>query len=195
MRRLTLLCHAATRSQREGRFPLPDEPIMVDAQLHVPYAGSTAAVLSAPEKRAEETALLIARQSQTTEALRDCDFGAWKGRTLTEIGHSDPQGAAAWLADPDACPHGGERIAELSHRIGEWLGGFTQDGHVVAVTHAAVMRAAALHILQAPFAAFWRMDIEPLSTMDLWFNGRFWTLRSLNAQAEPDRTTRVNGDA
>jgi broad specificity phosphatase PhoE len=167
---------------------------MVDEQLRAPYAGSTAAVLSAPEKRAEETALLIARQTQIADALRDCDFGAWKGRTLTEIGHGDPQGAAAWLADPGACPHGGERIAELLHRIGGWLDHFTQDGHVVAVTHAAVMRAAALHILQAPFAAFWRMDIQPLSTMDLWFNGRFWTLRSLNGQAEPDRTTRVNGD-
>ena len=186
MRRLTLICHAATRSQREGRFPLPDEPILMDPLPRAPYAGSTVAVLSAPEKRAQETALLMARHTQTTDALRDCYFGAWKGRTLTEIGHSDPQGAAAWLADPGACPHGGETLAGLSHRIGGWLDGFTQDGHVVAVTHAAVMRAAALHILQAPFAAFWRMDIQPLSAMDLWFNGRFWTLRSLNAQADAE---------
>jgi hypothetical protein len=42
------------------------------------------------------------------------------------------------------------------------------------------MRAAALYVLEAPFPAFWRLDIQPMSAIDLRSNGRFWTIRSLN---------------
>ncbi|HUE65623.1 MAG TPA: histidine phosphatase family protein [Rhizomicrobium sp.] len=180
LRRLTLICHAATASQREGRFPLPDESIMTGTTLHGPCNKVPGPLACAPEKRALETALLLAPHASTMQALRDCDFGAWMGKSVQEIQLDDPAGTAAWLCDPGSRPHGGESLAELCERVGRWLDGIRENGHTFAVTHASVMRAAALHVLGAPFAAFWRLDIQPLSAMDMRFDGQFWTIRSLN---------------
>jgi broad specificity phosphatase PhoE len=159
---------------------MPDDTIMTDARAPGRGIGQPAHTLCAPEIRAQETAHLLGLQPAREDALLDCDFGAWKGKTLEDIQRSDPGGAVLWLDNPQARPHGGECLGELCARVGVWLDAFAENGHVLAVTHAAVMRAAALHVLEAPFAAFWRLDIQPLSAMDLWFNGQSWTVRSLN---------------
>jgi broad specificity phosphatase PhoE len=180
LRRLTLVCHAATAAQREGRFPLPEESIITGTRLDAPRNRVSAPLTCAPERRAVETALLLGPYAHITHALRDCDFGTWEGKSLGDIQRGDPDGAAAWLCDPGSRPHGGESLAELCERVGRWLDAFQEPDHTLAVTHASVMRAAALHVLRAPFPAFWRFDIQPLSAMDIRFDGRFWTIRSLN---------------
>jgi hypothetical protein len=35
-------------------------------------------------------------------------------------------------------------------------------------------------IPQAPFSAFWRVDVEPLSALDMRSSGQRWSIRSLN---------------
>jgi broad specificity phosphatase PhoE len=54
----------------------------------------------------------------------------------------------------------------------------TESGHIIAVTHPPLIRGAIVHALQAPPAAFFRIDVAPLSITDLRFNGKAWTLRS-----------------
>lgn len=56
-------------------------------------------------------------------------------------------------------------------------GGHSAGGHVVAVTHAAVVRAAVVVTLDAPPAAFWRIDIAPLTATVLRGGAGRWTLR------------------
>ena len=48
----------------------------------------------------------------------------------------------------------------------------------VAVTHAAVIRAAILAVMGASAACFARIDVTPLSLTDLRSDGRRWTLRA-----------------
>jgi broad specificity phosphatase PhoE len=53
----------------------------------------------------------------------------------------------------------------------------TLRGHIVAISHAAMIRAAILHVLEAPLSSFWRTDIEPLAVVRMTHNGSRWTLR------------------
>jgi len=174
-KRLSLVCAAAPAGVRPGTFP-QDEPS--DVAGFAPDLGAIAHLVTAPELRARQTAAVIG--AATVEpSLVECDYGAWRGRDLVEIGATDPAGAAAWIADPATAPHGGESIAALLGRVGGWLDRFEAAGHTVAVTHPAVIRAGIVHVLGAPASAFWRIDIEPLSITDLRRHAGRWTLRSV----------------
>jgi broad specificity phosphatase PhoE len=175
--RLTLLCHAPLARGSEVRFP-EDDPADPSALL-VPALDRFARLLTAPERRARQTAGALGADPVVAPVLRDCDYGTWRGRSLGEIAAADPGGTAAWIADPAAAPHGGESILALLDRVGGWLDGGMAPGHTVAVTHPAVIRAAVTHALGAPPGAFWRIDVEPLTIADLRHNAGRWSLRAL----------------
>ncbi len=177
--RLTLICHARTLAQKLARFPL-DEPVELDWQA----AGHSLAdrfkpsvhLLSAPEIRARQTAHLFGSQMDIVPELRDCDFGHWQGKRIKDLQAHEPEALQAWSADSASTAHGGESVAEVCARVGAWLDTLRMQGHFVAITHPFVIRAAILHALQCPTAAFNSIDIEPLSATELRFNGR-WRLR------------------
>jgi broad specificity phosphatase PhoE len=54
-----------------------------------------------------------------------------------------------------------------------------RQGRSVAVTHPAVIRAAIVVAIEAKPVSFWRIDIAPLSIVDLGSNGSRWTLKSI----------------
>ena len=179
--RITLISHAATPAQRSASFPL-DEPVderelAKTAALgwHAPRAQS---VFSGPERRVQQTVDALGLSASLAIELRDCDYGVWRGRELSELQSEDPEGIAVWLTDATAAPHRGESIVDLIARVGRWVDDQNNGGHTIAVTHPAVIRSAIVHALSAPAQTFWRIDIAPLSLTDLRFNGRVWTLRS-----------------
>ncbi|WP_297833584.1 histidine phosphatase family protein [Pseudomonas sp.] len=177
--RLTLICHARTVAQNLARFP-QDESIEMDWQASGQSLSdrfkASVQLLSAPEARAQQTALLFGTQIETVPALRDCDFGRWQGQRINDLQAHEPEALNAWLSDSNSAPHGGESIADVCARVGAWLDNLRTPGHVVAITHPFVIRAAIVHALQCPTAAFNGIDIEPLSITELRFNGR-WRLR------------------
>ena len=104
-------------------------------------------------------------------ALRDCDYGRWRGLPSKDVAEREPDAFAAWLGDPVAAPHGGESLATLIERVGAWLTqSLARDGRTLAVTHASVVRAAIVNALGAGPSAFARIDIAPLSLAR--FSGR-----------------------
>ncbi|MBB5156135.1 hypothetical protein [Saccharopolyspora phatthalungensis] len=50
---------------------------------------------------------------------------------------------------------------------------------------ASVIRAAVVHALQAPPAAFWRLDVAPLSHTMMSGNAGRWTLSETGHQLAP----------
>jgi broad specificity phosphatase PhoE len=181
--RLLLICSASTNGVRSAAFPA-DEPL--DAQGHTSAAalsgelGSFAIVRTSPALRARETAASLGLAASVDPALRDLDVGRWAGRPLTEIEAAEPAGLAAWTSDIDAAPHGGEAIAALLERTRLWLDACrTRRGRILAVTHAAVIRAAVIHAIDAKPSSFWRIDVAPLCRADLRSNGERWVLRAL----------------
>ena len=181
MLRLTLLCHGATAASRAAAFPL-DEPLE-------PRARATARLLrddlpqiralSSPARRARETAEALGLRAHVDPALRDCDYGRWAGLGVAAVAAREPEAFAAFMTDPEACPHGGESIADLHARAAAWLEALLPaSGRLLAVTHAPFVRAALLAVLSSPPEAFWRLDVPPLSTATLVSDGRRWTWRA-----------------
>jgi broad specificity phosphatase PhoE len=177
--RLTLVSHALTDAMAARRFPA-DEPLndtgrrLVEAVAALDVAGDTRQ-LTAPERRARQTAQLLGLQATTEPRLADLDCGQWRGTALANIRPADLE---AWLTEPAHAPHGGESIADLLERVDRWLDSLTDDTlRTVAVTHPAVIRAAILLALDTQAKSFWRMDIAPLSRTVMHFRGGRWTLR------------------
>jgi broad specificity phosphatase PhoE len=183
--RLTLICHARTLAQKLASFPV-DEPLEMDWQSargsREARLKETSRLLCAPELRARQTAELFGKPVDIVEALRDCDFGHWRGVRISDLQKNQGELLQAWLADPRSAPHGGESVAQVSERVAAWMKTLqVQPGHVLAVTHPFVMRAALMHVLQG--SAFNLIDVEPLSSIDLQFQG-CWRLRLLCSDNE-----------
>ncbi|CAE6844832.1 histidine phosphatase family protein [Paraburkholderia nemoris] len=190
--RLLLISHASTAAMRAGRFPT-DDPLDARGLAEAAAARTLlsfpddAAVFVSPAVCARETAsaLGLGAAASFDEGLADMNYGLWHGRRLADLAVEAPDDLAAWTHDPDAAAHGGESFSQLVKRVGQWLDalndalskgvipGNTQN--VVAVTHASVIRAAIVHALGASPAVFPRIEIAPLSTVELRRSRRGWT--------------------
>ncbi|MEN5302710.1 histidine phosphatase family protein [Pseudomonas sp. TWI628] len=173
--RLTLLCHALTPAQKCGHLAQPDDGILPLAIAPLAITPGMQ-LLAAPERRAQETAAQLSSQVQREPALADCALGHWQGVSLKQLQAEQPQALAQWLEEPLSAPHGGESFAQLCERVGAWLMAFDRPGEWLAVTHPWVIRAALVTVLECPLAAAQRIDVLPLSRVELSFAGR-WRLR------------------
>ena len=176
--RLTLICHARTLAQKQARFPV-DEPLEMDWQAARGSRGArfkeATRLLCGPELRTRQTAELFGKPVEVVADLRDCDFGDWRGKRINDLQKNQAESLKDWLADPRSAPHGGESVVQVGERVAAWLKTLEAlPGHVLAVTHPFILRAALMHVLQG--AAFNLIDVEPLSTIDLQFHG-CWRLR------------------
>jgi len=185
--RLTLICSGVTPVARHGAFPADqslDERMLGMAAALKPWLVRADRILTGPELRAKQTAEALGSAAAPSEILRDQDFGRWAGKDLAEVAQAEPQAFAAWLGDPEALPGGGEAFSAVMERVDGWLEQLLgAPGHTVAVTHAAVIRAAILAVIGAPAACFTRIDVTPLSLTDLRGDGRRWTLRATGLTA------------
>jgi broad specificity phosphatase PhoE len=180
--RLTMIASGATPGMRKGRFPNDEalEPQAVErARAMAASLRRADRVWTSPALAAWQTAHALGLQASVESLLAEQDFARWAGRSFEEVQAEDPEGMAAWFADPDAAPHGGETLSAIARRgaaLLERLAG--EGGHTIAVTHAVVIRAVIVHVLGAPLSSIWKIDIEPLSLADLRSDGRRWVLRA-----------------
>ncbi|WP_445181412.1 histidine phosphatase family protein [Pseudomonas sp. McL0111] len=175
--RLTLICHARTVAQKLASFPTsePVENLQFASDMLAARFSSASRLVCGPELRTQQTAQWFGAQPQVDQALRDCDWGRWHGQSIKDLQLSEPDALQAWISDPHAAPHGGESMAQLGERVQAWLLSLQGiPGHVVAITHPFVIRAALIQVTQG--AAPNAIDVEPLSALDLRFNG-IWRLR------------------
>jgi broad specificity phosphatase PhoE len=178
--RLVLLCAGGTASARAGGFPDPAEPLDEGGRAKaaaLALVGPAAdRCWTSPARAACETAELVGVTAAIESALRDIDHGEWTGRAFGDI---DPAALTAWLAAPDQATPGGEAMAALVERVGRWLDTVGEEGGAaLAISHAAVIRAALAHALGLPAAATLAIDVAPLSATVLSHHGR-WRLQEL----------------
>ncbi|MEW9582775.1 histidine phosphatase family protein [Paraburkholderia sp. DGU8] len=192
--RLLLVSHASTAAQRAGRFPA-DDPLdalglaqakAARARIVLP---DDAAVFVSPATCARETASALGLAATVDGMLADMDYGCWQGRRLADLAVDAQAALAAWTRDADAAPHGGESFSQLVKRMGTWLdapqaaisGSSSNPSkanptrNIVAITHASLLRAAVVHALGASPAVFARIEIGPLSVIELRHSQRGWT--------------------
>ncbi|WP_369251449.1 histidine phosphatase family protein [Streptomyces sp. R41] len=171
-----LLSERGLREARTARATLP------------PYS----LAIRAPSTRCAQTAGALGLETTLEPALRDFDYGVWRGRTLGEVAADDPYRYAAWLTDPDAAPPGGESVRRLCRRTAEWLSSVPSDtGRALVITEPAVVRASLVHALSAPATAFWHFEVPPLSAVSLTLRGGRWHVRPGHVTAEGAGTSRA----
>lgn len=178
--RVLLVSHAATSAMRQGRFPA-DDPL--DARGVADASAwrerwlliGAAVALSSPAACACDTAQALGLEVRVTPELAEMDYGQWRGRRLADIADETPHELAAWTRDPDAAPPGGESFVQVLARVSGWLDSLDETASVIAITHASVIRAALIHALNAPAASFARIEIAPLSLIELRRSARGWT--------------------
>ena len=89
--RLDLIAHGASAATRAARFP-DDEALEASAVRALealrgrlrPYAH----VLTAPARAARETAQALGFDAEVETALRDCDYGRWRGLASKDVAES-----------------------------------------------------------------------------------------------------------
>ncbi len=180
--RVTLICHASTKALRAATFG-GDDPIDDVGRAKAERLKGTLRrfdlCLTSPALRARETAAALGLTATVDERLRDCDFGRWTGRKLSQVIVREPRKLMSWMSNPSSAPHGGETIPQVMERVALWISEPERSKvHTVAITHASVIRAAIVYVIQAQPQSFWRIDVSPLSLTDLRTNGRRWVLRS-----------------
>ena len=181
--RLKLLCHAPTSAVRNAEFPA-DESLedrarqKLAALVHNLHHADRCFV--SPSLRARQTAEALNLQAKVEPLLRECDYGRWTGRSVSDLQAAEPQALIEWLQSPDAAPHGGESLQDLLARVAQWLDAQSgASGLTVVVTHASVIRAAIVHAIEAGPRSFWRIDVAPLSVTRLSGEKGRWTLSSI----------------
>jgi broad specificity phosphatase PhoE len=181
--RITFVCQGTTRALRTVTFGA-DEPLddigREKAQRLTGSLGHVDRCWTSPALAARETADALGLDAAVDERLRDCDYGRWNGRQFKQILLREPRKLVSWIRNPSTAPHGGEAIPSVLERVADWLRERgTNDGHTVAVSNAAVIRAAIVHVIEAQLPSFWKIDVLPLSMADFRTNGRRWVLRAI----------------
>jgi broad specificity phosphatase PhoE len=187
-RRATFLTSAPTAATAAAAFP-GDEPLDGRGRLWaeagrgcLPRADR---VRHGPERACRETCSILGLDGTVDPLLRNWDLASWSGRTLDDVAAERPDDVAAWLTDPEGVPHGGEALTALLARVRHWMAGLP-CGHTLAVCAPAVVRAAVVTVLGAPAAAFWRIDLGPMTLTDIRGGGDVWTVRA--TAVPPGRT-------
>ena len=121
--------------------------------------------------------LVLGLDGTVDPPLRNWDLASWSGHILDDVVAQRPDDVAAWLTYPDAAPYGGEALTVLLARVQQWMAGLP-PGHTLAVCAPAVVRAAVVTVLGAPAAAFWRIDLGPMTLTDIRGAGDRWTVRA-----------------
>ncbi len=178
--RILLVCHASTEATRRAAFAR-DEPLDSagsSAAAAAERIGRHSVAVRGPTLRCEQTTQLLGIDASVDPALDEWNMGVWAGRTIGDLLDADKDLVERWRHDEDFCASGGESLTQLLDRAHEWLTAFTGTGlRVVAVTHAAVIRAAIVGSIGASPEAFWLLDVPPLARVSLSEMGGRWTLQ------------------
>ncbi len=184
-----LLRHGQTHLSVERRFSGTGDPELNDhgraqakaAAERLAAMGGIDAVVSSPLQRAYATAQAAADalglDVEVDDDLRETDFGSFEGHTFTEIRERWPDEFAAWLADADVAPPGGESFAATARRVRRARDRVLQGypgATVLVVSHVTPIKTLLRMALEAPPSALYRihLDLVGLSCVDWFADGR-----------------------
>ena len=177
--RLLVVAHAPTAPTIALIFGDQGEPQTGEVRR---LNGRVASWLRGPEKACVATAVCLGGEAEPVPELRECDFGAWTGRTLADVAFEDATALDTWLHDAHAAPHGGESLAELINRVGRVLDDHPwPEGRSVLVVSPLVARAAAVHALGASPEVIFHIDIAPLGRLLISRSDHAWRIQELRA--------------
>jgi len=194
-----LLRHGQTPLSAERRFAgRGDIPLTEAGRRQAAAAASRLSgrggidvIVTSPLQRARRTAEAAAEATgallQVENDLTEADFGKWEGLTFAEAAQRWPDEMAAWLANPDAPPPGGESFAAAAHRVvgalDRLLAAHPQRT-LLLVSHVTPIKTLVCRAILAPPAALFRIHLDVASLCEIdWFADGPALVRSLNDTA------------
>ena len=131
--------------------------------------GTLQALYTSPVQRCRETAAALEATTglaaRVDTAAEEVDFGDWTGQRFAAL-EMDARWKAWNRSRDDAAAPGGESMQQVRSRVTSLLQELLTrhpSGEVAVVTHAEVIRTAALHLLGLPLQAYDRLEISPAS--------------------------------
>lgn len=142
-----------------------------------------ARVICSPLRRARETADALGLPVEIDERWVEIDYGSLDGVPLAEV----PRATwAAWRADIDFVPGGGESLASVGERVRAAAADVLEEARgedIVVVTHVSPIKAAVAWALGVADDSVWRMYCAPASVTEIGTAGPTPSLRSYNGTA------------
>ena len=124
-------------------------------------------IISSPLSRCLEFATELGQRHgievKSESRLMEIGFGAWEGRTASELEQEEPGQVQRFLLDPlKNTPPGAETLLEFETRvIDAWNTVVQQHAgqHVLLVGHAGMMRMIIRHVLDMPLDRMFRIQV------------------------------------
>jgi len=167
---INVVRHGRTLSNASGLLLGRADPALDDtgrgqAGRLAAAVGSVDRIISSPLLRTRQTAEAIAEVAGVAVEIDDrfieLDYGEWDQRPLGDI---SVEQWAAWRADVDFAPPGGESLATLGRRVRSALDELAADPPertVVVVTHVSPIKAAVAWAVGGDDDMSWRMFVAP----------------------------------
>lgn len=198
---LLLIRHAETDWNNEYRFQgHSDTPLNEAGRATIPYLVEAlrfwkpAAVYTSDLLRASEMALAAAQalgiESIPLEGLRECNYGNWEGKTLSEVAGESSDKLELWRNDEAGIARGGgESLKQMQERTWSCLEGIADahPGETVAIfTHSGPIRGAVCTIFGLSMAERYRFQVNnaSISALKRTAEGE-WQLILLNQAGHP----------
>ncbi|MEQ9520589.1 MAG: histidine phosphatase family protein [Parvibaculum sp.] len=168
-------CIAQDPGRYTGRLDLPTLPPGAVAARRLSSRLPNGAVwLTSPAQRARASVRALSESANaiSVEGLADQDLGSWAGRRRAEVHKSNPQ--IDWDNPSTILPEDGEGFGDVVARVAETVQRLTlhyPDRPMIAVSHAAVIRAALILALDLPEENGHLLEIAPFSLTHLSWEG------------------------
>ena len=174
MSQLVFVRHGQTEANRTGVLLGRMDPPLNDAGRE--QAAAVAArvallepvrVATSPLVRTVETAEIVAAACglavEVDDRLIEVDYGEYDGLPLADL---PPDLVWKWRNDADFAPPGGESLASVGKRMGEYTSEVLDalaNGPLVAVSHVSPIKASVLWALGLPDLYAWRLRLDNAS--------------------------------
>jgi broad specificity phosphatase PhoE len=171
---LVFVRHGQTEANRTGVLLGRMDPPLNDAGRE--QAAAVAArvallepvrVATSPLVRTVETAEIVAAACglavEVDDRLIEVDYGEYDGLPLADL---PPDLVWKWRNDADFAPPGGESLASVGKRMGEYTSEVLDalaNGPLVAVSHVSPIKASVLWALGLPDLYAWRLRLDNAS--------------------------------
>ncbi len=202
---LIVVRHGRTVSNAGGLLlgradPDLDDVGRAQATALASHLGPVDRVITSPLRRARQTADAIARGGLAAAALGrsalevdieerfiELDYGAWDQRPLGDVSGAE---WAAWRADLDFTPPGGESLATLGGRVRSALDELAvaaAESDIVVVTHVSPLKAAVAWALGVDDRISWRMFVPTAGIVRIATTGGRPSLHAYGETASQQR--------